>query len=129
MVPIPPRTIAASRNADSRKMYWSGVTDTSWWALMVPAMPAQIPRLFANGQADAAVWTIDEMQVGRPEGILDRPLRPAVRREIGDRMTRAVLVGRAGDAGVMRAVTASIQDAAVAQIQLDVLAGRVVPEY
>ncbi len=37
-------------------------------------MPAQITRLLTNGQADAAVWTIDEMQVGRPEGILDRPL-------------------------------------------------------
>ena len=22
-------------------MYWSGVTDTSWWALTVPAMPAR----------------------------------------------------------------------------------------
>ena len=28
-VPMPPSTMAASRNADSRKTYWSGVTDTS----------------------------------------------------------------------------------------------------
>jgi hypothetical protein len=96
---------------------------------LVPAMPAQIARLLANGQADAAVWTVDEMQVGRPEGIMDRPLSPAVREQIGDRMTRAVLVGRSADAATLRAVTAPIERRAVDQIQLDVLAGRVVPEY
>ena len=96
---------------------------------LVPAMPAQIARLLANGQADAAVWTVDEMGVGRPEGIMDRPLSPAVRRQIGDRMTRAVLVGRSADAATLRAVTAPIERRAVDQIQLDVLAGRVVPEY
>ena len=92
-------------------------------------MPAQIARLLANGQADAAVWTIDEMQVGRPDGILDRPLAPPSRQQIGDRMTRAVLVGRAADAAILRAVTAPIRSADVARIQLDVLSGRVVPEY
>ena len=69
---------------------------------LVPAMPAQIARLLVSGTADAAVWTIDEMQVGRPDGILDRPLRPEVRAEIGDLLTRAVLVGRAADAAIMR---------------------------
>jgi len=96
---------------------------------LVPAMPAQIARLLASGQADAAVWTIDEMQVGRPSGILDRPLSAPVRQKIGDRMTRAVLVGRATEAATLRAVTASIESGDVAAIQLDVLAGRVVPEY
>ena len=96
---------------------------------LVPAMPAQITRLLAHGQADAAVWTVDEMQVGRPDGILDRPLKLAVREQIGDRMTRAVLVGRAADAETMGAVTARIRPAEVAAIEADVLAGRVVPEY
>jgi hypothetical protein len=96
---------------------------------LVPAMPAQIARLLTNGQADAAVWTVDEMQVGRPEGILDRPLKAAVRERIGDQMTRAVLVGRTIEAAIMRAVTAPIRTADVAAIQVDVLAGRVVPEY
>ena len=96
---------------------------------LIPAMPAQISRLLLQGQADAAVWTVDEMQVRRPEGILDRPLKPAVREQIGDRMTRAVLVGRAVDAATLRAVTASIEQSAVAAIENDVLAGRVVPEF
>ena len=125
--PHPIRVIVDRHSADQQLLTALEFSDAE--VSLVPAMPAQIPRLFANGQADAAVWTIDEMQVGRPEGILDRPLRPAVRREIGDRMTRAVLVARAGDAAVMRAVTASIQSAEVASIQQDVLAGRVVPEY
>jgi YhfZ C-terminal domain/Helix-turn-helix domain len=125
--PHPIRVIVDRHSADQQlltALEFNGADVT-----LVPAMPAQISRLLANGQADAAVWTIDEMQVGRPDGILDRPLTPAVREEIGDRMTRAVLVARAVDAAVMRAVTATIQSAAVAQIQLDVMAGRVVPEY
>jgi hypothetical protein len=44
-------------------------------------------------------------------------------------MTRAVLVGRAVDEATLRAVTASIEQSAVAAIEGDVLAGRVVPEY
>ena len=96
---------------------------------LMPAMPAQIARLLVHGQADAAVWTVDEMQVGRPEGILDRQLKAAVRERIGDRMTKAVIVGRAADAELMQAVTASIRAGDVAAIQADVLAGRVVPEY
>lgn len=125
--PHPVRVIVDRHSADQQlltALEFSGSDVT-----LVPAMPAQISRLLTNGQADAAVWTVDEMQVGRPDGILDRPLSTAVREQIGDRMTRAVLVGRAADAGLMRAVTAPIERTAVGQIQLDVLAGRVVPEY
>ena len=38
---MPPSTIAASRKADSRNTYWSGVTETSTWALTEPATPAR----------------------------------------------------------------------------------------
>jgi hypothetical protein len=69
------------------------------------------------------------MQVRRPDGILERPLKPEVRARIGDRMTRAVLVGRAAEAASLRAVTAPIQRDDVARIQADVLAGLIVPEY
>lgn len=125
--PHPLRVIVDRHSADQQlltALEFSGPDIT-----LVPAMPAQISRLLANGQADAAVWTVDEMQVGRPEGILDRPLSPSVRTAIGDRMTRAVLVGRAADAATLRAVAAPIERSAVEQIQADVLAGRVVPEY
>jgi YhfZ C-terminal domain/Helix-turn-helix domain len=125
--PHPIRVIVDRHSADQQlltALEFNGADVT-----LLPAMPAQITRLLSSGKADAAVWTIDEMQVGRPDGILDRSLSPAVRAQIGDRMTKAVLVGRAVDAAVMRAVTAPIQSAAVAQIQLDVMAGRVVPEY
>ena len=125
--PHPIRVIVDRHSADQQLL--TALEFNGSDVTLVPAMPAQISRLLANGQADAAVWTIDEMQVGRPDGILDRPLSPAVQQQIGDRMTRAVLVGRAVDALVMRAVTAPIQSAVVAQIQLDVMAGRVVPEY
>jgi hypothetical protein len=125
--PHPIRVIVDRHSADQQlltALEFSGSDVT-----LVPAMPAQITRLLVSGTADAAVWTSDEMQVGRPDGILDRPLRPEVRAQVGDLMTRAVLVGRAADAAIMRAVTAPIRAESVAEIQLDVMAGRVVPEY
>ena len=125
--PHPIRVIVDRHSADQQLL--TALEFTGPDVTLVPAMPAQITRLLTHGQADAAVWTTDEMQVIRPDGILDRPLKPEVRRRIGDRLTRAVLVGRAVDAAVMRAVTAPIQSAEVARIEVDVMAGRVVPEY
>jgi hypothetical protein len=96
---------------------------------LVPAMTGQITRLLAGGLADAAVWTSDEMEATRLDGILDRPLAPSVRARVGDSDTRAALVGRAAEAGVMHAVAAQIDAAEVARIQQDVMSGKVVPEY
>jgi hypothetical protein len=123
----PIRVIVDRHSADQQLL--TALEFTGPGVTLVPAMPAQITRLLANGQADAAVWTVDEMQVGRPDGILERPLKPEVRAKIGDRMTRAVLVGRAAEAGQLQTVTAPIQSDEVARIEGDVLAGRLVPEY
>jgi hypothetical protein len=95
----------------------------------IEAMSQQIARLLGEGRGDAAVWTIDEMRVRWPEGVLDRPLSAAVRDKIGDTDTRAVLVGRAADAPALRALTAVLEGDEVERIQLDVMAGRTVPEY
>ena len=59
---------------------------------LLPAMTAQIARLLGEGRGDAAVWTMDEMRVRWPVGVLDRPLvagRTAVRGRSGH-------AGRAG---------------------------------
>jgi hypothetical protein len=125
--PHPVRVIVDRHSADQQLL--TALEFTGPDVTLVPAMPAQITRLLTSGQADAAVWTIDEMQVRRPDQILDRPLKPEVREAVGDRMTRAVLVGRAADMAIMQAVCAPVQSAEVARIEADVLAGRVVPEY
>ena len=125
--PHPIRVIVDQYSADQQRL--TALEFDGPDVTLVPAMPAQISRLLIRGQADAAIWTNDEMQVGRPEGILDRPLKAAVQERIGDLMTRAVLVGRAVNAPALRAVTASIEQGAVAAIEDDVLDGRVVPEY
>ena len=96
---------------------------------LIPAMGPQIARMLAEGLGDAAVWTIDEMRVRWPEGVLDRPLSPSVTDQLGDRDTRAVLVGRATGAAELGAITAPVDGDEVERIQLDVMAGRVVPEY
>lgn len=95
----------------------------------VSATSTQIARLLDEGQGDAAVWTVDEMRVRWPDRILDRPMSPAVRQRIGDRDTRAVLVGRIADLELLRAVTSGLDPATVDQIESDVLEGRLVAEY
>jgi hypothetical protein len=96
---------------------------------LLPAMGGQIARLLAEGHGDAAVWTVDEMRVRWPEGVMDRPLSVAVRDQIRDSDTRAVLVGRRADAAMLGAVTRYIDGAEVERIQTDVMNLRVVPEY
>ncbi len=96
---------------------------------LVPAMGVQIARLLADGRGDAAVWTIDEMRVRWPDGVLDRPLSETVRDQVGDRDTRAALVGRSTDAASLGAIMSFLDGAELEQIQMDVMAGRVVPEY
>lgn len=96
---------------------------------LVPAMTGQITRLLTNAQADAAVWTSDEMQATRLGGILDRPLGASVRARVGDTDTRAALVGRAGDVEILGALAGQVDPAEVARIQLEVMSGQVVPEY
>jgi hypothetical protein len=96
---------------------------------LVPAMTGQIARMLSEGQGDAAIWTVDEMQVNRPPGILDRPLSDDVREQVAGRETRAVLVGRASDAAVLGAATRSLAAPDVSRIQQAVLAGEIVPEY
>jgi len=96
---------------------------------LLPAMTGQITRLLTTGQADAAVWTSDEMQATRLEGILDRPLSESVRTRVGDSDTRACLVGRAAEADLLGALLATVDAAEVARIQLEVMTGQLVPEY
>ena len=96
---------------------------------LLPAMTGQITRLLINGQADAAVWTSDEMQATRLEGILDRPLAESVRARVGDSDTRAALVGRAGDGDLLSALLAHVAPDDVARIQYEVMSGQLVPEY
>ena len=125
--PHPLRVIVDRHSADQQlltRLEFAG-TDVE----LLPAMGVQIARLLGEGHGDAAVWTIDEMRVRWPDGVLDRPLSEAVRERIGDRDTRAVLVGRRCDTSLLCAITRPVDGSEVERIQLDVMAGRVVPEY
>ncbi|MBA2631783.1 MAG: hypothetical protein H0U86_02075 [Chloroflexi bacterium] len=95
----------------------------------ISATSTQIARLLEEGQGDAAVWTVDEMRVRWPDRILDRPLSPPVRERIGDRDTRAVLIGRNVDIDLLKAITSGLDPMTVEQIEADVLEGRLVAEY
>jgi DNA-binding transcriptional regulator YhcF (GntR family) len=123
----PVRVVVDRHSADQQLLTALEFADRE--LVTLPAMTGQIARMLESGQADAAVWTIDEMRTRWPAGVLDRPLSPAVRERIEDRDTRAVLVSRSSDASMLRAVCAALDPEEVERIQLDVLAGRTVPEY
>jgi hypothetical protein len=123
----PVRVVVDRHSADQQLLTALEFADRE--LVTLPAMTGQIARMLESGQADAAVWTIDEMQTRWPAGVLDRPLSAGVRERIGDRDTRAVLVGKSADASVLRVVCACLDPAQVERIQLDVLTGRTVPEY
>jgi hypothetical protein len=123
----PLRVVVDRHSADQQLLSALEFEDAQ--VLALPAMGGQIARMLESGQADAAVWTIDEMQTRWPAGVLDRPLSPSLRERVGDRDTRAVLVGKSVDAAVLRSVCAAMDPAQIERIQLDVLAGRTVPEY
>ncbi|HSS93070.1 MAG TPA: YhfZ family protein [Candidatus Dormibacteraeota bacterium] len=123
----PVRVVVDRHSADQQLLTALEFVDRE--VVTLPAMTGQIARLLESGQPDAAVWTIDEMQTRWPAGVLDRPLSPAVRERIGDRDTRAVLVGKSVDASVLRAVCAALDAEQIERIQQDVIAGRTVPEY
>jgi hypothetical protein len=123
----PLRVLVDRHSADQQLL--TALEFTGDGVTMQPAMTAQIARMLADGRGDAAIWTADEMLVNRPDGVLDRPLSPAVTARIGDRDTRAVLVGPAADADVLRATTSVLARPEVELIQGDVIAGRVAPEY
>jgi hypothetical protein len=123
-----PRTVIVDRDSADQQLL-STLEFNGANVRQLPAMGMQIARLLAGGHGDAAVWTIDEMRVRWPDGVLDRPLSQSVRDQVGDRDTRAALVGRSSDAGVLRAITGSVDGEEVERIQLDVMNLRVVPEY
>jgi hypothetical protein len=97
--------------------------------LLIPAMTSQIARLLETGQADAAVWTSDEMQTNRPANLVDRPLSDVAGERVGDRDTRAVLVALTDDAPMFKAVTSGLDPWEIQRIQQDVMAGLAVAEY
>jgi hypothetical protein len=123
----PMRVIVDRHSADQQLLTALEFADGGVELLL--AMTGQITRLLTNGLADAAVWTSDEMQATRLDGILDRPLAESVRAQVGDTDTRAALVGRANDADLLSALLGHVAPAEVARIQHEVMSGQLVPEY
>jgi hypothetical protein len=124
---VPLRVIVDRDSADQQLL--TALEFGSDGVVPVAATTVQFPLLLETGQADAAVWTLDEMQMRWPQGIVDRPLAPGVRERIHDSDTRAALVARKADANVLRAVVGVLDPARLEAIEADVLAGRRVPEY
>ena len=124
---VPLRVIVDQHSADQQLLTALEFADHN--VVFVSAMASQIVRMLESGQADSAVWTIDEMETRAVTGVLDRALSAAARDLVGDRDTRAAFVGKATDAAILRAATAVLDCHDVEHIQDEVLAGRLVAEY
>ncbi len=95
----------------------------------IPAVYMQSVRLIEAGQADAAVWDLDETTRRLPPHVASRPLSPRVREIIGERDTRAALVTRRDDAAARMMVEQVLQPDRIVAIQRSVLSGERVPGY
>lgn len=95
----------------------------------VPANYLQFRRLLEEAAADAAVWSADEVPSSLASTLTSRPLSPHVRRRIGERDTRACLVGQRESGSAATLVNDAIDLPELTQIQADVIAGDLIPEY
>lgn len=124
---VPLRAIVDGSSADQQMITEIEFADRE--VRYVPTMHSQCVRLMESGAADAAIWTVDEMELRRRPGILDRALSRATQQRIGNRDTMAAFVGAAADAAALRAVTAILDPNRVEMIQHEVMSGRLVAEY
>lgn len=95
----------------------------------VPAVYMQSVALIESGQADAAVWDLDETTRRLPPHVTSRPLSRHVREAIGDSETRASFVTRADDLPTRTIVEKCLAPGRIVEIQQRVLAGELVPGY
>ncbi|MPY90167.1 MAG: GntR family transcriptional regulator [Luteitalea sp.] len=92
----------------------------------VPYM--QLSTFIEQGRADCAVWSVDEMTERRPARIRDRPLSGSVLSRLAGADLRTALVVRSADTST-KTVIGNLTLAMLQEIQADVVAGRIVPEY
>lgn len=123
----PRRVVVDPQSADQHLL--SAIEFEDDHVVQVPAMYSQMVNLLRSGDADAAVWTPDEMGTSLPSGLLERQLSPATQQRLGDRDTRAALVGKSTRADALRAVTAALDPSEVERVQRAVMDGQIVPEY
>lgn len=95
----------------------------------VQAIYMQSVALIENGQADAAVWDLDETTRRLPPHVISRPLSDHVRQVIGDSDTRVAFITRADDSPAQVIVERCLQPERIVSIQQQVLAGQLVPGY
>ena len=95
----------------------------------VPAIYMQFVGLIESGQADVAVWDLDETTERLSPRIRNRPLSDGVRAQVGDDDTRAALVTRQGDAPATSVTKRFLSDSRVSEIQRSVINGTLVPGY
>jgi hypothetical protein len=95
----------------------------------VEAVYMQSIALIESGQADAAVWDLDETTRRLPPHVTSRPLSAHVREIIGDSETRVSFVTRADDPPSQIIVERCLKAERIVEIQQKVLAGELVPGY
>ncbi|GAA2322821.1 GntR family transcriptional regulator [Streptomyces kunmingensis] len=104
---------------------FAGRDDIQW----VESSYMQLRDLFAQKQADATVWNLDEVQgrLGMEVDVL--PLGDEVTRDLALRNSSAAIIGRTEGAKALSAVRDALDLSQVAQLQSEVLRGERIPSY
>ncbi|MEV1024050.1 GntR family transcriptional regulator YhfZ [Streptomyces sp. NPDC050264] len=104
---------------------FAGRSDIQW----VESSYMQLRDLFAQNQADATVWNLDEVQgrLGMEVDVL--PLGDEVTRDLALRNSSAAIISRTEGAKALSAVRDALDLSQVAQLQSEVLRGERVPSY
>ncbi|NPV85777.1 MAG: GntR family transcriptional regulator [Anaerolineae bacterium] len=86
-------------------------------------------RLLRNGDADAAIWTVDQEEAYLGADIKQRPLSEHVMKKIGEKSLSATFIARAGHGALRALFTNVIDPQTLLQVQAKVVAGEMVPGY
>lgn len=96
---------------------------------LVSAPFMQLHRVLERGDADAGIWSIDDMHPHLNDRILFRPLSEDVQKQVNGSDTSAVLVARSDRETVRTVIETVVSVDKVLEVQKQVLDGKMVPEY
>lgn len=123
----PLRVVIDSESADLQHLTELEFADQD--VRYIRAVYMQSIALIEDGQADAAVWDLDETTRRLPPHVTSRPLSKRVRELVGGDDTRAAFVTRTDDPPAHVIVERCLDPQRIVDIQQKVLAGVIAPGY
>ncbi|CAL9588586.1 hypothetical protein SUDANB19_05173 [Streptomyces sp. enrichment culture] len=107
------------------ELTFGGRDDVEW----IECSYMQLPDLLVHREADATVWSLDEVQGRIGHGVDVLPLGDEITRDLALRNSSAAVVGRAESAAALHAIKDAIDPGRVTALQSEVIRGDRMPSY